>query len=192
MELGLHLLVGLTIFSSAGFLLPVSQALLPLSGNSSTRDSGLRSPGLRERVSKESQTTMAGEQLSVSKASVEKEADLGEAHRRPRRCTCYTYKDKECVYYCHLDIIWINTPQRTVPYGLANYRGSFRGKRSIEQHRKSLHSSKWPLLRCSCADRCDKPCMNFCTRTQGDHCNKEQLNSTGETEPYGEKEHVLT
>ncbi|KAJ7404936.1 hypothetical protein WISP_142609 [Willisornis vidua] len=30
---------------------------------------------------------------------------------RARRCTCYTYKDKECVYYCHLDIIWINTPE---------------------------------------------------------------------------------
>lgn len=32
-------------------------------------------------------------------------------HRRTRRCTCFTYKDKECVYYCHLDIIWINTPE---------------------------------------------------------------------------------
>lgn len=29
-------------------------------------------------------------------------------HHRARRCTCFTYKDKECVYYCHLlDIIWI-------------------------------------------------------------------------------------
>ena len=33
------------------------------------------------------------------------------ARRRVKRCTCYTYKDKECVYYCHLDIIWINTPE---------------------------------------------------------------------------------
>lgn len=33
------------------------------------------------------------------------------ARRRAKRCTCYTYKDKECVYYCHLDIIWINTPE---------------------------------------------------------------------------------
>lgn len=33
------------------------------------------------------------------------------ARRRTKRCTCYTYKDKECVYYCHLDIIWINTPE---------------------------------------------------------------------------------
>ncbi|KAB1262468.1 Endothelin-3 [Camelus dromedarius] len=32
-------------------------------------------------------------------------------HHRARRCTCLTYKDKECVYYCHLDIIWINTPE---------------------------------------------------------------------------------
>lgn len=31
--------------------------------------------------------------------------------RRTKRCTCYTYKDKECVYYCHLDIIWVNTPE---------------------------------------------------------------------------------
>lgn len=35
----------------------------------------------------------------------------GPVHRRARRCTCFTYKDKECVYYCHLDIIWINTPE---------------------------------------------------------------------------------
>lgn len=34
-----------------------------------------------------------------------------EAKSRPKRCTCYSYKDKECVYYCHLDIIWINTPE---------------------------------------------------------------------------------
>ncbi|GAA6233342.1 endothelin-3-like [Lates japonicus] len=36
---------------------------------------------------------------------------LSETKSRPKRCTCYSYKDKECVYYCHLDIIWINTPE---------------------------------------------------------------------------------
>lgn len=35
----------------------------------------------------------------------------GPVRYRARRCTCFTYKDKECVYYCHLDIIWINTPE---------------------------------------------------------------------------------
>ncbi|CAN9512190.1 unnamed protein product [Ophioblennius macclurei] len=39
------------------------------------------------------------------------ESDLPSSRKRAKRCTCYTYKDKECVYYCHLDIIWINTPE---------------------------------------------------------------------------------
>lgn len=38
-------------------------------------------------------------------------SDATEPKSRPKRCTCYSYKDKECVYYCHLDIIWINTPE---------------------------------------------------------------------------------
>ncbi|CAK6972654.1 endothelin-3 [Scomber scombrus] len=49
---------------------------------------------------------------------------------RAKRCTCYSYKDKECVYYCHLDIIWINTPEHTVPYGMSSYQGSLRMTRS--------------------------------------------------------------
>ncbi|NXC36471.1 EDN3 protein, partial [Campylorhamphus procurvoides] len=79
---------------------------------------------------------------------------------RARRCTCSTYKDKECVYYCHLDIIWINTPERTVPYGLSNYRGSFRGKRATGQTQSASLSS----LRCSCLDAQDEQCLQFCRR----------------------------
>lgn len=41
----------------------------------------------------------------------EQVAEGAPEHHRSRRCTCFTYKDKECVYYCHLDIIWINTPE---------------------------------------------------------------------------------
>lgn len=33
------------------------------------------------------------------------------AHRRARRCSCSSLLDEECVYFCHLDIIWINTPE---------------------------------------------------------------------------------
>lgn len=33
------------------------------------------------------------------------------AHRRARRCSCSSLMDEECVYFCHLDIIWINTPE---------------------------------------------------------------------------------
>lgn len=32
-------------------------------------------------------------------------------HVRHKRCSCATFLDKECVYFCHLDIIWVNTPE---------------------------------------------------------------------------------
>ncbi|XP_054837203.1 endothelin-3 [Eublepharis macularius] len=189
MELRFLILLGLTITSSTGFSLPVSHPLLPLGGGISR---GLRAPGLRERASDKNKV-LAGELLSTSRgetASSGKLAGPGEAHRRAKRCTCFTYKDKECVYYCHLDIIWITTPERTVPYGLSNYRGGFRGKRSVGQHRRSARSSKWPPSRCSCTDRCDKQCMRFCTMAQGNQCNKELLDSSAETEPHREKDHI--
>lgn len=31
--------------------------------------------------------------------------------RRTKRCSCSSLMDKECVYFCHLDIIWVNTPE---------------------------------------------------------------------------------
>nr|XP_056701467.1 endothelin-3 [Euleptes europaea] len=165
MELRFLILLGLTITSSAGFPLPVSHSLLPPGGGSSSSSiRGLRSPGLRERESDENEAP-AGEVLSTKSGNTTgtvKVAGPGDVHRRAKRCTCYTYKDKECIYYCHLDIIWINTPERTVPYGLTNYRGSFRGKRSAGQHRGSTLSSKWPPSRCSCTDGCDKQCVRFC------------------------------
>uniref|UniRef100_A0A8C3GBJ4 Endothelin-1 n=1 Tax=Cyclopterus lumpus TaxID=8103 RepID=A0A8C3GBJ4_CYCLU len=41
-------------------------------------------------------------------------------HVRTKRCSCATFMDNECVYFCHLDIIWVNTPERVVAYGLGN------------------------------------------------------------------------
>lgn len=33
-------------------------------------------------------------------------------HRlRPKRCACSSLMDSECHYFCHLDIIWVNTPR---------------------------------------------------------------------------------
>lgn len=38
----------------------------------------------------------------------------GESHLpaapRTKRCSCNSWLDKECIYFCHLDIIWVNTP----------------------------------------------------------------------------------
>ncbi|KAG8571785.1 hypothetical protein GDO81_011782 [Engystomops pustulosus] len=76
--------------------------------------------------------------------------------RRFKRCSCSSLMDKECVYFCHLDIIWINTPEKTVPYGL----GGPRLKRSLQDTKpeKVLESSS----RCICAKREDKKCLDFC------------------------------
>ncbi|XP_037345875.2 endothelin-3 isoform X2 [Pungitius pungitius] len=84
--------------------------------------------------------------------------DLQAGRRRSKRCTCYTYKDKECVYYCHLDIIWINTPEHTVPYGMSGDLGSVRVRRSTEAERRRGQVS----ARCACTRRSDTHCSSFC------------------------------
>uniref|UniRef100_A0A6J0VLG3 Endothelin-1 n=1 Tax=Pogona vitticeps TaxID=103695 RepID=A0A6J0VLG3_9SAUR len=76
--------------------------------------------------------------------------------RRSKRCSCSSLMDKECVYFCHLDIIWINTPERTVPYGL----GSPRTRRSLGHI--PLGSLRGSSNRCQCANPKDKKCGNFC------------------------------
>ncbi|XP_067217827.1 endothelin-1 [Chanodichthys erythropterus] len=73
-------------------------------------------------------------------------------HSRTKRCSCASFLDKECVYFCHLDIIWVNTPERTVSYGLGN---APRKKRSVTE-------PVVPKSRCKCADSKDKTCSSFC------------------------------
>ncbi|XP_034506229.1 endothelin-2 isoform X2 [Ailuropoda melanoleuca] len=66
---------------------------------------------------------------------------------RPRRCSCSSWLDKECVYFCHLDIIWVNTPGQTAPYGLGN---------PPRRRRRSLPK------RCECSSGGDPACATFC------------------------------
>ncbi|AWP20490.1 putative endothelin-1-like [Scophthalmus maximus] len=33
------------------------------------------------------------------------------AHRREKRCSCENQKDKECIFFCHIGIVWVNTPR---------------------------------------------------------------------------------
>ncbi|XP_044150792.1 endothelin-1 [Bufo gargarizans] len=76
--------------------------------------------------------------------------------RRFKRCSCSSLMDKECVYFCHLDIIWINTPEKTVPYGL----GGPRLKRSLlDMETENVLKSG---SRCICAKGEDKKCLDFC------------------------------
>ncbi|XP_054427565.1 endothelin-2 isoform X2 [Pteronotus mesoamericanus] len=75
------------------------------------------------------------------------------SHLRPRRCSCSSWLDKECVYFCHLDIIWVNTPGQTAPYGLGN------------PPRRRRHSLPG---RCECSSARDPACATFCHRRPWD------------------------
>ncbi|XP_032002204.1 endothelin-3 isoform X1 [Hylobates moloch] len=168
MEPGLWLLFGLTVTSAAGFV-PCSQSGDAGRRGVSQAPTAARSEGdCEETVAGPGEGTVAPTALqgpSPGSPGQEQAAEGAPEHHRSRRCTCFTYKDKECVYYCHLDIIWINTPEQTVPYGLSNYRGSFRGKRSAGPLPGNLQLSHRPHLRCACVGRYDKACLHFCTQT---------------------------
>ncbi|XP_068189530.1 endothelin-1 [Antennarius striatus] len=75
-------------------------------------------------------------------------------HVRTKRCSCATFLDKECVYFCHLDIIWVNTPERVVSYGLGN---APRAKRAAAD---TMATGGGP--RCQCFRENDSTCRNFC------------------------------
>ncbi|XP_021071702.1 endothelin-1 [Mus pahari] len=77
--------------------------------------------------------------------------------RRSKRCSCSSLMDKECVYFCHLDIIWVNTPERVVPYGLGS---SSRSRRSLKDLLPTKATDQ--AIRCQCAHQKDKKCWNFC------------------------------
>lgn len=77
--------------------------------------------------------------------------------RRSKRCSCSSLMDKECVYFCHLDIIWVNTPERVVPYGLGS---PSRSKRSLKDLLPIKTTDQGN--RCQCAHQKDKKCWNFC------------------------------
>ncbi|KAB0351762.1 hypothetical protein FD754_016619 [Muntiacus muntjak] len=106
MELGLCFLFGLAVTSAAGWVPH------PQSGDAG-RSSMPRAPSAAtsEGDAKETVATMAAWGPSPRSPWRKQGPEGVPVHHRARRCTCFTYKDKECVYYCHLDIIWINTPE---------------------------------------------------------------------------------
>ncbi|CAG06007.1 unnamed protein product, partial [Tetraodon nigroviridis] len=67
-------------------------------------------------------------------------------HIRSKRCSCSNWEDQECIYFCHLDIIWVNTPSKILPFGLGSRPP--RRRRSAE--------------RCRCLDPADGTCSRFC------------------------------
>ncbi|XP_039978692.1 endothelin-1 isoform X2 [Xiphias gladius] len=86
-------------------------------------------------------------------------------HVRTKRCSCSTFLDKECVYFCHLDIIWVNTPERVVSYGLGNAPRTKRAAAAAAAADDSMATGGGP--RCQCLRENDSTCGNFCRL--GDH-----------------------
>ncbi|XP_010867366.1 endothelin-2 [Esox lucius] len=73
--------------------------------------------------------------------------DSNDLHRlRTKRCACNNQLDSECHYFCHLDIIWVNTPSKTTVYGLGS---------PLSRRRRSVG-------RCTCANSDDRICTSFC------------------------------
>ncbi|XP_041950983.1 endothelin-1 isoform X2 [Alosa sapidissima] len=87
---------------------------------------------------------------AISAPDVQKKPCSGMLHlqviHRNKRCSCENLKDRECVYFCHIGIVWINTPSEVTPYGM----GSPRLKRNVQ--------------RCLCVERNDQECKQFCSQ----------------------------
>ncbi|KAG9276416.1 endothelin-2-like [Astyanax mexicanus] len=80
-------------------------------------------------------------------------SNLEPSHRvRTKRCSCNNQLDSECHYFCHLDIIWVNTPSKTTVYGLGS---------PIARRRRSTD-------RCLCANPADQTCNSFCAHSSED------------------------
>ncbi|KAM9737438.1 endothelin-2 [Menidia menidia] len=73
-------------------------------------------------------------------------------HIRTKRCSCSSWEDKECIYFCHLDIIWVNTPSKLIPYGMGS---------PLSRRRRSTK-------RCECLNPADKSCLGFCHQSSED------------------------
>uniref|UniRef100_A0A3B3RC22 Si:ch211-202p1.5 n=1 Tax=Paramormyrops kingsleyae TaxID=1676925 RepID=A0A3B3RC22_9TELE len=72
-------------------------------------------------------------------------APSGPPHR-VKRCSCENLKDMECVYFCHIGIVWVNTPGQVVPFGEGLYPVRLRRDTG----------------RCVCAGGGDTECLRFC------------------------------
>ncbi|XP_072525107.1 endothelin-2 [Salminus brasiliensis] len=81
------------------------------------------------------------------------------AQRREKRCSCENLKDKECVYFCHIGIVWINTPSQIIPYGVGSLQMRLRRD----------------AVRCLCRNKNDTECLKFCSEWNSEDDNASVL-----------------
>ncbi|XP_035242815.1 endothelin-2 [Anguilla anguilla] len=85
-------------------------------------------------------------QAELSAVSALRHGNAGQHRVRSKRCSCNNQQDSECHYFCHLDIIWVNTPSKMTVYGLGS---------PLSRRRRSTG-------RCACASADDLTCSSFC------------------------------
>ncbi|TKS81875.1 Endothelin-2 [Collichthys lucidus] len=96
----------------------------------------------------------------VKQLGVEASDSVPAQRHRAKRCACSSPLDSECHYFCHLDIIWVNTPSKTTVYGLGS---------ALSRRRRSTS-------RCTCPNPDDQTCTNFCNRSPETSVKTRQLN----------------
>ncbi|XP_023696707.1 endothelin-1 [Paramormyrops kingsleyae] len=88
-------------------------------------------------------------------------APSGPPHR-VKRCSCENLKDMECVYFCHIGIVWVNTPGQVVPFGEGLYPVRLRRDTG----------------RCVCAGGGDTECLRFCATRRLQREQEENIGSS--------------
>ncbi|XP_067282093.1 endothelin-2 [Pseudorasbora parva] len=96
---------------------------------------------------------------------------------RTKRCSCSDWSDNECIYFCHLDIIWVNTPSKITPFGLGG---------PLSRRRRSTG-------RCECANPADRTCSGFC-HTSSENPDMEIVTQLGDQSNHTGKssDHLLS
>ncbi|XP_072906241.1 uncharacterized protein [Hemitrygon akajei] len=89
---------------------------------------------------------LAGVVVESARAGDQQPGQVHIPARREKRCSCSNMQDTECVYFCHVGIVWVNTPGQVVPYGLGH----------------PVMRRKRELRRCLCAKSSDAECQSYC------------------------------
>ncbi|KAK1795046.1 hypothetical protein P4O66_010234 [Electrophorus voltai] len=90
------------------------------------------------------------------------------AHRvRTKRCSCNNQMDSECHYFCHLDIIWVNTPRSimAVHYNDLFFGLTLHSKITVYGLGSPLARRRRSAGRCLCANSADQTCSSFCVHS---------------------------
>ncbi|KAJ8290170.1 hypothetical protein GJAV_G00009550 [Gymnothorax javanicus] len=113
---------------------------------------------------------------ALSSSSALHHGDSGPHRVRSKRCSCNNQQDSECHYFCHLDIMWVNTASKMTVYGLGS---------PLSRRRRSTG-------RCECTSAADRTCNSFCYNSFQDPT-PVPMNRSPRSQhlPSGPKSHLL-